>query len=60
MGPGYGLQELSAPINKGGAEFGYVINRNFATELEPAGSPVFYFMEGDEAKECLIALLSQS
>ena len=59
MGPGYSLITLEETVTKNDTEFPFLIQRNFDTELEPAGAPVFYFFEKEEAQECLDTLISQ-
>lgn len=58
MGPGYSLEILIPSVRKNDAYFPYMVKRNFATDMEPAGAPVFYFLEHEEADECLDTLLT--
>ena len=59
MGPGYYIESLNPPVEKNDVNFPLVIKRNFDTEMESAGAPVFYFFEDVEARECLETLLAQ-
>lgn len=62
MATGYSLEQLPEPISRGGSpkNFTLLIRRNFATEMESAGAPVFYFQEDEEAVETLNILLSRT
>lgn len=55
----YSLEVLSEPVVKNDALFPFVIRRNFDTTMEKSGAAVFYFLEKEEADECLETLLAQ-